>query len=797
MTGILDALPSRGPISRAVVDGLPVPVMLTDAGDDGIVHVNPEFTATYGHAPAAVEGTSARRLHFVEEDRDLTIERHAQGEIESVEVRLRSADGECLWARADLSRFELDGVTDVLFTTFYDIGALKAAEASARKGEALVAEMARFPEMNPGPVLRLDLDGIVRRSNRASRRLMGDDVEGRCFWDICPDFPVESRRRVLEAEGPVREDVRAGELWLRLSVTHAAGTDQIFVFGTDVTAEKAAEQELADRARFPAMNPGAVARVSAEGIVIRANPAASHVFEKESIAGLSWLELCPGIDEVVWHRVRSGTGVVQHESEIGDRVFSFTLRHEPTADQVFVYGSDVTELKAAERALAELARFPDMNPGPVCRLDRRGRVLLANPAAKAVFGGDGLNGANWLELVPGAAGAFWERLVGTNEPMALEARVEGRQFVLTHAPGPEGLFVFVYGSDVTREREAERALRQSEKMATLGTLAAGVAHELNNPAAAVQRAAEQVEQSFASVQAARAALADVLTPGEANRIVAELDGQARRAAVRGCDLDGLARSDAEAEIEEWLLERGLEEAWQIAPILVEGGFDLQGMEALRDRVGTEAVGPVAAWHAHAQQVYRLLDEIRHGASRLSEIIGAMKAYSHLGQAPVQDVDVNEGIRSTLVILRSKLKGGIVVHQDLDSDLPRIQAHGGELNQVWTNLIDNAVDAMGGEGEIRLRSRLVGTRVVVEVEDSGPGIPVDAQSRVFDAFFTTKPPGQGTGLGLNTSYNIIVDKHGGEIRLDSEPGRTCFTVELPLRRAAEAPTDGSHPTRQDT
>ena len=580
----------------------------------------------------------------------------------------------------------------------------------------------------------------------------------------------------------VQEDVPVRDRWFRLTLTHPSDTDQIFVYGTEVTVEKAAEQELAERARFPAMNPGPVARLSADGNVLRANPAAGRLFGLESLAGLSWLDLCPGIDEALWDRIVGRSELVHHEAAVGDRFYSFTMVHEPVADQVFVYGSDITELKAAERALAELARFPDMNPGPVCRLNHQGEVLLANRAAAAVFGGDELVGGSWLDLVPAVDDEIWSRVLSSDEPVAIESKIGDRYFVLTHARGPEGLFIFVYGSDVTREKAAEGALRQTEKMATLGTLAAGVAHELNNPAAAAQRAAEQLELSFAALQTAQMELRSARLSAEVEQVLVEVNDKVRAAATCPCVLTPLERSDAEADLEDWLEEHGVEDPWDIAPVLVEGGESVDDLAALRDRVGATNLGRVVSWQANAHRVYRLLEEIKQGSGRVSEIVGAMKAYSYLGQAPVQSVDVNEGLRNTLVILRSKLREGVTVEQDLASDLPEIEALGSELNQVWTNLIDNAVDAMEGEGQIRLRTSLSGDSVIVEIEDNGPGIPQETQSRVFDAFFTTKPPGKGTGLGLNTTYKIVTDKHAGSIRLDSEPGRTRFTVELPLRFA---------------
>ena len=186
-----------------------------------------------------------------------------------------------------------------------------------------------------------------------------------------------------------------------------------------------------------------------------------------------------------------------------------------------------------------------------------------------------------------------------------------------------------------------------------------------------------------------------------------------------------------------------------------------------------------AWLAATYNVYSLLEEVGQGATRIAELVGALKMYTFMDQAPVQAVDVNQGLENTLVMLRSKLRAGINVRREYAENLPRIQAYGSELNQVWTNLIDNAIDAMDGQGELVVRTRQEDGLVVVEIEDNGPGIPPAVQPHVFDPFFTTKAPGSGTGLGLNISHHIIVDKHGGTIEVRSQPGSTCFEVKLPI------------------
>ena len=753
------ALKARGDLPTHVVDGLPMPVVLTRRVDDVVVRINREYTATYGLKDEDATGRPFRELHWVQEDRDQRLELQASGNLDSVEVRIRTADGECRWVQTDVSAFEYRGEA-VFMTTLYDIGRTREAEQELAVTTAEIREMARFPEMNPGPVARLALNGTVLRANEAASAIFElESLEGECLWDLLPDLDEAVRTRVLEDGAPVTQDVRIGDIWLALTLAYEAGSQQIFVYGTDIGARKAAEQELSERARFPLMNPGPVARLHSDGTVIRANPAARRVLGREDIQGASFRELCGGIPDELWNRVLTSGEPIHHEAEIGTLWLSFTLVHEPESNQVFAYGSDVTELKAAERALAELARFPDMNPGPVLRLDRTGIVVLANRAARRVFDTDDLTGHSWLELCPGVDAIFWDLVCEASEPVPFEAKLGGRHFMLHHARGPEGAFVFVFGSDLTDQKNAESALRQSEKMATLGTLTAGMAHELNNPAAAAQRASEHLEIAFADLHEAQLALRALSYGADVEQLLNELNDQARELAANPSELGALERSDHEVELEEWLEDQGFDE--------------------LTSRGAGDHVSLIVAWQAQAYRVYRLAEEIRHGSSRLVEIVGAMKAYAYLGQAPLQDVTVNEGIKNTLIILEHKLKKGITVAREFDPELPLIEAYGSELNQVWTNLLDNAADAMGGEGHITIRTRTEDERVVVEIEDDGPGIPAGIQTQIFDAFFTTKPPGEGSGLGLNTSYNVVVKKHGGTIDVESVPGRTCFTVRLPL------------------
>jgi signal transduction histidine kinase len=327
--------------------------------------------------------------------------------------------------------------------------------------------------------------------------------------------------------------------------------------------------------------------------------------------------------------------------------------------------------------------------------------------------------------------------------------------------------------------QQEMMLRQNEKLATLGKLSAGVAHELNNPAAAAQRGVEQLQDAIIKLEQAEFSLGQSNLSASQLEILESRTQILQQRAKEPLDLDPLTRSDQEHEIETWLTEQGVEDAWELAPILVNIGYDCSKLSHLAENFSSEEFPTVAALLSNRYTTHNLLAEIGQGTSRISEIVKALKSYTYLDQAPVQSIDIHEGLNDTLVMLRSKLKAGVQVRREYALDLPRIEAFGSELNQVWTNIIDNAVSAMEGQGEIVLRTYKQDGWVVVEIKDTGPGIPQDIQAKIFDPFFTTKPPGKGTGLGLSISHTIIVQKHKGKIAVYSRPGETRFEVMLPL------------------
>jgi signal transduction histidine kinase len=328
-----------------------------------------------------------------------------------------------------------------------------------------------------------------------------------------------------------------------------------------------------------------------------------------------------------------------------------------------------------------------------------------------------------------------------------------------------------------RVREMTRASEQRDKLAALGKLAAGLAHELNNPAAAVKRTASSIRDVRRELRGAYLTIDRLNLTREQRIYIAECEEAALRTIDDTEALSSMERADREQALEDWMESHGVIEPWKLAPALADAHIDVPKLEEI-ERVVGDALNPVLVRIHYSFVAARMIGEVEHGASRIFELVQAVKEYTYMDQAPEQEIDIHSGLESTLTILAYKLrKKSIRVERNFDRSIPKICAYGVELNQVWTNLIVNAIDAMKDGGELKLTTSQDPFDVVVEVQDNGSGIEPDVQSRIFDPFFTTKAVGEGTGLGLDTSMRVI-QKHHGEIEVRSAPGETVFRVVIP-------------------
>ncbi|MFF0057135.1 ATP-binding protein [Streptomyces microflavus] len=346
----------------------------------------------------------------------------------------------------------------------------------------------------------------------------------------------------------------------------------------------------------------------------------------------------------------------------------------------------------------------------------------------------------------------------------------------------EGLF---FGT-----RNTQRAIGQRERLLALGSLSAGLTHELNNPAAAAVRATATLRERVGRMRHKLSLIAQGPYSREALASLIEIQERTAERVAKAPVLSPLEAADREDEVSDWLEDHGVSEGWRIAPTFVQAGLDTQWLEQVAVTVDEEILPGAVGWLNYTVETELLMDEINDSTTRISHLVDAAKQYAQLDRAPYREVDVHELLDSTLLMLSGKIGPQLRLVKEYDRSLPQVPAYPAELNQVWTNLIDNAVQAIGGaggEGTLTVRTAREGDRLLVEFRDTGPGVPEEIRGRIFDPFFTTKPVGQGTGLGLDISWRIVVNKHHGSLEVESVPGDTRFRVLLPLT-APDAGTD---------
>lgn len=481
-------------------------------------------------------------------------------------------------------------------------------------------------------------------------------------------------------------------------------------------------------------------------------------------------------------------------------------------------------LMSEDQLLDELCHVPlfapilevgDDEQAPCLTFLKQGEQIYLQPGERLVSEGDPADfyivlegdlhvlkkvGGQEMLLTTHHAGAFFGELpllLGTTFFASGEAVNECRVFKLQHEA-----FWNMLGSCPVITKEILRTMAQRtqsietlsqgrEKLMSLGTMAAGLAHELNNPASATRRAAKELGQSVGALPAHACRFSKQHLEAAQLEYISQVQQELAARSVPAIPLDPLSRSDLEDEVSDWLEAHRVEDGWTLASVLVETGLDVAWLEKFAAHLPLGSLGAVLHWMVATLTVDGLVQDIESGTTRIADLVQAVKSYSYLDQAPQQEIDIHEGLESTLTLLGHKLKNVSVTRQ-YASDLPRIIAYGSELNQVWTNLIDNAADAVADQktGRVGIRTWCESGRVIVEISDNGIGIAPKVQERIFEPFFTTKSIGKGTGLGLGISHRIVVSRHLGDINVHSQPGDTVFQVRLPLRPQVHPPHTNS-------
>jgi len=334
-------------------------------------------------------------------------------------------------------------------------------------------------------------------------------------------------------------------------------------------------------------------------------------------------------------------------------------------------------------------------------------------------------------------------------------------------------------------RNSDELIAQRERLLALGKLTAGLTHELNNPAAAAVRATETLRERFAGMRHKLAMLAEGKLDGSVLLELTSIQEKFIARIATAPPLSPMQVADREDELGDWLDERDVAGGWDLAPVFVAAGITVEDLEELASSVEPSSLEPALRWLAYTVETENLLLEVKDSTQRISALVGAAKQYSQLDRTPHQEIDLHDGLDATLVMLSGKKSPNVKIVKDYDRSLPKVPAFAAELNQVWTNLIDNALDAVAGDGTVTIRTTRDNDSALVEVIDTGPGVPPELTRRVFEPFFTTKGVGQGTGLGLDVSWRVIVGRHGGDLRVVSEPGDTHFQVRLPFTTSGAA------------
>jgi len=604
--------------------------------------------------------------------------------------------------------------------------ASKKPVKSYKKGSQIPGIKAFFA-LNPGPVCRLDKNGKIVQANPSAVKAFGrEKLIGVSWLKLCPGMDHELWDKILHFPETFHFETKIGKINFLFDYVNA-GTNKL-VFGTDISSQKKIEKKieeqanlLKDMARFPEMNPGPVLRMDQASKILLSNSVAVALFGT-TLLNKEWKDVCPGLTDEVWNQILAADAVIPLEAYVGKKCFVFNHRRDKATKLVFVYGTDITINKLNEKKLEdqraimkEIARFPDMNPGPVLRMDLKGFIKLSNIAAQNLFEKN-ITEDCWLDICPGMNDKVWSQILSTEKVFPLETRISEKDFVFHHRMDPQTNLVFVYGTDVTLQKLAEKQLRHSEKMASLGEITAGIAHEIQNP------------------------LNFVNNFSELNK---ELLG----------------------EMNDEITKENFDEVKTIAKNITDNE-----------------------------------EKINYHGKRAEAIVKSMLQHSRSSSNKKEMTDINElsdeYLRLAYHGLRAKDKSFHAKFEtQFDPGISKIAVVPQEIGRVLLNLINNAFYAVsekkkisqsamsGGQYEptVTISTKKENGKVGIRICDNGIGIPLKALDKIFQPFFTTKPTGQGTGLGLSLSYDII-KAHGGELKVETKEGEgSTFIILLPLQQ----------------